>query len=349
MASPHSSSPEVPDLADEAATLWMATRGQGWTPRDQEALQGRLQTEPKFAAAYARAQSAWEAVGRHAATPELMAFREAAIARARSVSARRWTRPTVRSSRFKIALAAAVFLGLGAIWQFSPYGYDPGTYTTGLGEQKTLELSDHSHIVLNARTKLRVRFSADARNVELLEGQAQFSVAKDPARPFKVHAGAKTVVAVGTVFDVEYIDNEVAVAMMEGRVAVLSGAGGGNFSTSTPAGNDEPPPIELSTGEALQIHADGATALVPKADIEAATAWRQGKVIFRNQPLSEAVHRLNRYSRQQIVIDDALLAQMKVSGVFDSDDAQAFVEAMKAYLPVTADPSQKAVIHLRMK
>jgi transmembrane sensor len=67
-----------------------------------------------------------------------------------------------------------------------------------------------------------VRFTVDARTIELLDGQAQFSVAKDPARPFKVKAGAKTIVAVGTVFDVEYVDRQVQVAMVEGRVAVLS-------------------------------------------------------------------------------------------------------------------------------
>ena len=97
------------------------------------------------------------------------------------------------------------------------------------------------------------------------------------------------------------------------------------------------------------MRADGGATVLPKADIEAATAWRQGKVIFRDQTLAEAVHRLNRYSRQQVVVDDAALAQMKVSGVFDSGDAQAFAEAMQAYLPVAADFSQGSAIHLRMK
>jgi transmembrane sensor len=210
-----------------------------------------------------------------------------------------------------------------------------------LGEQKMVELADHSHLVLNARTKLKVRFSTDIRSIELLEGQAQFSVAKDPARPFKVHAGSKTVVAVGTVFDVQLIDNEFEVSMLEGRVAVLSATEVNSLSAAAI-------PLELSTGEALYVHADGEAAVV-KADIEAATAWRQGKVIFRDEPMSEAVHRLNRYSRQQVVIDDVQLGRLKVSGVFDSDDTQAFAEAMQSYLPVTADLSRRSVIHLRLK
>jgi transmembrane sensor len=279
----------------------------------------------------------------------LLALREQAIARARQASVRRWSLPGARSGNVgKWAAAAAILIVCGTIWQLSPYGYEPGYYKTSLGEQKVVELSDHSRIALDARTRLRVKFSADARIVELLEGQAQFSVAKDPARPFKVEAGSKTIVAVGTVFDVEYVDQQVHVAMVEGKVAVLS-QGDQKIGAASDAKANEQTLLELTAGEALSVRADGAATISPKADIEAATAWRQGKVIFRDQTLAEAVHRLNRYSRQQVVVDDPALAQMKVSGVFDSGDAQAFAEAMQAYLPVAADFSGSSVIHLRMK
>jgi len=144
------------------------------------------------------------------------------------------------------------------------------------GEQRVVELSDHSHIALDARTRLRVRFSADARVVQLLEGQAQFSVAKDPARPFKVEAGSKTIVAVGTVFDVEYVDSQVHVAMVEGKVAVLSHDPSGSAIALEPNSmSSDATPIELNAGEALAVRADGASTVLPKADIEAATAWRE--------------------------------------------------------------------------
>jgi transmembrane sensor len=195
-----------------------------------------------------------------------------------------------------------------------------------------------------------VRFSADARIVELLEGQAQFSVAKDPARPFKVQAGAKTIVAVGTVFDVDYVDSQVHVAMVEGRVAVLTQTNRG-AAAAPPSDSraSDLSPIELSAGEALLVGANGVATVLAHADVEAATAWRQGKVVFHDETMSDAVRRLNRYSRQQVVIDDLELGRMKVSGVFDSGDAQAFAEAIQAYLPVEADFSRASAIHLRMK
>jgi transmembrane sensor len=331
----------TPDLEEQAAELHTRRRGASWCEADQRVLESRLAESPEFADAYGRAWDAWDSVGRYATSPELMALREHAIARARQASSRRWCLPAARSRRFSAwATAVAVLAVCGAAWQLSPYGYEPNTYKTGLGEQKVVDLPDRSHIALDAQTRLRVRFTPDARIVELLGGQAQFSVAKDPARPFKVEAGAKTIVAVGTVFDVEYVDHQVHVSMVEGRVAVLS---------QDPGRSASPAPIELSAGEALQVRADGSATVLPKADIAAATAWRQGKIIFRNQELAEAVHRLNRYSRTQVVIDDPGLAQMRVSGVFESGDVQAFAEAMQAYMPVIVSGMNSSVIHLRMK
>jgi transmembrane sensor len=335
------------DLEDEAAKLFLRRREGSWTPADQSALELRLEKEANFADVFHRVEQSWDSVGRYATSPEVMALREQAIARARRASSRRWALPGAASWRSrKYAFAAAILLIAGVVgWQLSPYGYEPGIYRTGIGEQRTVELPDRSQIVLDARTRMKVRFSADARVVELLDGQAQFSVAKDAARPFKVMAGAQIIVAVGTVFNVEYIDSQVQVAMLEGRVAVLSG----NPETSRAQIDPKPSVVELSAGETLQVRADGTAAIAPKADIEAANAWRQGKVIFHDEALSEAVHRLNRYSRQQVVVDDPDLARMKVSGVFDSGDAQAFAEAMQAYLSVTADFSNASVIHLRLK
>lgn len=349
MTSESQSAKESSDLHDQASELFLRRRDTSWVSADQIALDARLASDPKFAEAFRRAQESWDVVGRHATAPELLALREQAIARARRASAGRWSLPGARSWRAgKWAAAATIVIACGIVWQLSPYGYEPGYYKTGLGELKVLELSDHSHIALDARTRLRVKFSADARIVELLDGQAQFSVAKDPARPFKVEAGSKTIVAVGTVFDVEYVDRQVHVAMVEGSVAVLSKDQSLTAMEPDSKSNGSSA-IELSAGQALAVRADGAATVLLKADIEAATAWRQGKVIFRDQTLAEAVHRLNRYSRQQVAVDDPGLAQMRVSGVFDSGDAQAFAEAMQAYLPVTADFSQASTIRLRMK
>jgi transmembrane sensor len=110
--------------------------------------------------------------------------------------------------------------------------------------------------------------------------------------------------------------------------------------------SDQTQPIELIAGEALHVTASGATTLIPKADLESATAWRQGKVIFHSEPLSDAIRRLNRYSKLQLEINDSELAALHVSGVFEAGDTQAFAQAVEAYLPVKADYSQRGLIRL---
>ncbi len=365
-----------PDAEDRAAEDFARRRLGQWSGIDESNLQVQLAQDAQYADAFRRVEQSWMAVGKHATSAELMALREQAIARARRANARRWVSHGLgRRRALRIAAGvAALGVALTAAYQLSPFGLKPGEYRTAIGEQRTIELEDHSRIALDAATRLRVRFSKDGRIVRLIQGQAQFSVAKDPGRPFKVEAGDHTVVAVGTVFTVEYVDRQMHVAMLEGKVAILpqqprlalalhpGDAGHSNRQKSANGSTNGPDhgvassavhpgagPIELIAGQELRVQQDGQAIFSAKADLEAATAWREGKVILNSEPLGEAVRRLNRYSRLQLQVDDQKLAAMKISGVFDAGDAAAFVEAVQSYLPATADYSRADTIYLRMK
>jgi transmembrane sensor len=328
-----------------SATFVQRLHGE-WSAADQSALDQRIARDPKYAAAYARAQQSWTALDTHSESAELMRYREEALAYARRSNARRWLKANSygRSGWRAAAAVIGVALLLGVAWQLSPYGYAPGLYRTGLGEQRVVDLEDHSMIALDAATRLRVRFTPDARIVELQNGQAQFSVAKDPTRPFKVEAGGRTIVAVGTVFTVEYVDSQVHVAMMEGKVAVVPTA-----APVTASADSSGDGISLVAGEELYVSRDGRNTITSKADLEAATAWRQGKVIIRTEPLSDAVQRMNRYSRLQIKIDDPALAAKEISGVFEAGDTQGFLSAIERYLPVEADYASSYTVRLHMR
>ena len=374
MTSRHSreSSEIARDLEEQAARAFVRRRFGPWTPAEESELETRLASDDLYVDAYGRVERSWGAVGRQAISAELMAMREHALSRARRATDRRWSsggrRPSAR--RLVAALACAGVI-LAAMFELGPLIWRPGEYRTGISEQRVIELSDHSRITLDAATRLRVQFSKDARVVRLISGQAQFSVAKDAARPFKVEAGNHVVVAVGTVFTVEYFDQQMQVAMLEGKVAVLPQQSPDPLRADEPANHQESasspaavqskharglesltPPrisdIELTAGQGLRVSDDGQATVTPHADLEAATAWREGRVIFHKEPLSEAVRRLNRYSNVQIEISDPALASMQVNGVFETGDAQAFIEAMQSYLPVSADTSSPGTIRLHL-
>jgi ferric-dicitrate binding protein FerR (iron transport regulator) len=125
------------------------------------------------------------------------------------------------SPRWLVSLAAAlaiVVVGGTAVllWQL---GRD-AIYATAVGERRILRLEDGSSVELNSRSRIRVRFSQNQRNVELLEGQVLFHVAKDTHRPFVVRSDQLRVRAVGTQFDVNRKTTGTTVTVVEGRVAV---------------------------------------------------------------------------------------------------------------------------------
>src|SRR5690606_18639485 len=93
-----------------------------------------------------------------------------------------------------------------------------GVYITQVGEQRSVSLSDGSAILLNTNTQVRVDYRPDSRDVRLLQGEAEFTVAKDVERPFRVYAGNERVQAVGTAFTVYIQDNKIDVTVTEGQV-----------------------------------------------------------------------------------------------------------------------------------
>ncbi|MBS0418781.1 MAG: FecR domain-containing protein [Proteobacteria bacterium] len=355
----------APDLEERAAQVFARRRFGPWTAGDESELSARLAQDAPYADAYRRVEQSWAAVGQQAASADVMAMRERTLSRAR-----RWRSGKRRPSLWRLVAAlAATGFALAAAYELAPFGWRPGEYRTAIGEQRSIELADHSRIALDAVTRLRVHFSKDARIVQLISGQAQFWVAKDVARPFRVETDSHVVVAVGTVFTVEYVGQEMHVAMLEGRVAVLA-----QRSSDAPLDVERTSPqdaaskgrdvrtkplsgiasrlvdrdIELTAGEALHVRKDGQATVIPHADLAAATAWREGKVIFHKESLGEAVRQLNRYSSLQIEISDPVLASMEVSGLFEEGDSLAFVEAVQSSLPVSADISTPGWVRLHL-
>ena len=89
----------------------------------------------------------------------------------------------------------------------------------------------------------------------------------------------------------------------------------------------------------------GALTLIPNVNLDRTTAWQSGKLFFNNEPLADAVVRINRYARQAIVVDPSA-AQFRISGVFNAGDADAFVEAVTSYLPVHIEGSSEREVKL---
>jgi transmembrane sensor len=209
----------------------------------------------------------------------------------------------------------------------------PTRYATAIGEQRSIELSDGSLVSLNAQSRVRVEYSSGARDVYLESGQALFVVERDARRPFRVHAGDAIVQAVGTKFDVNRLADRTDVAVIEGVVEVA--AAGATNGAPTQRGGSPATLLErlaertrLEAGQGVTITAAGVTA--PAAlDVGEVSAWRERRLIFKNQALADIVGEFARYNRTpQIRVEGQALRAKQFSGVFYADDLDSFVASL---------------------
>ena len=283
---------------------------------------------PQYERAYEEASLAWTAVGENSASPRLLAMRRGALERSGRYT-RRWNRRGIAAG-----LTALISVSLGVLYVTSLRAPPEQLFETARGEQRVIVLADGSRMSLDAMTRVKVVYSHDERRVTLSAGRANFEVARDLARPMNVRAGPRTVTALGTVFTVERELHEVVVTLVEGRVAVTSG-------------NEARPLIEMQPRQQLRIKDSGAVVMRDGLDPVLALAWREGKLIFDNEPLTDVVATMNNYVVTPIVAEGPA-RELRVSGVFRAGDTPAFIEAMEeSSLPVVAS-RRPDVIALQM-
>ena len=235
-----------------------------------------------------------------------------------------WRRPVLAAAALALlASITALFLWIDSDTARS--------YSTGIGEQRTIQLLDGSTVELNARSRVKVRLTDHRRDVTLLEGQALFRVAKDKQRPFVVQAGDAQVRAVGTEFDVYKKQAETVVTVVEGRVETYSGTDGADAAA-----------IMLSAGEQLTVLPHTVTKPT-RADTVAATAWVQKRLIFEETPLNEVAEEFNRYNRRPLAIDDAELQTLKISGVYSSTDPTSLINFLRSQSSINVIETENQV------
>jgi transmembrane sensor len=255
-------------------------------------------------AAYAEIERLWRRAGELQARPDINQAVGQALARRRA-------RPPRRGGRTGWAVGAAFALaslgGAVAVWI---YVQAHPSFTTKVGEQRLVQLPDGSSVRLDTDSRVDVAFSHGERRLRLERGQAFFDVAHDAARPFLVNAGPVTIKAIGTRFDVRRDGPTPTVTLVQGVVQVRRDTG----QTWT-----------LQAGQ--QITPAPAAAPRP-ANLDAATSWTDGRVVFQGLPLSSAVAEVNRYAVHKIRLQAPAVAGVPVTGSFQTGDAAAFANAV---------------------
>lgn len=224
--------------------------------------------------------------------------------------------------RSKVAAAVAGIAVVGGSLLLVQRNLTPMEIRTHAGERRELTLEDGSVVTLAPSTYVRVTMKSKLRSVSLERGEAVFRVAKDAARPFVVSAARASVQAVGTVFAVARNGDNVVVTVTEGRVSVVPSLedARGNVPERTSI------PIALQANERVSISPAGTASEVRRVAATLVPTWNDNQLVFENARVSDVVSQFNQRNRMQIHVNDEALSARTVSGIFDADDPQSFVD-----------------------
>lgn len=220
-----------------------------------------------------------------------------------------------------LTVLAAAIVGLGAATIASGFYSSPAAlfadHSTRTGEIQTVTLEDGSVVDMDTGTAFDV--DRDQRTIALRAGQIHVRVAPNSTRPFSVVSGDIKVQALGTGFAVRRDTARTFTIVTEHSVRVSAGA----------------QQTDLREGEAIDYAPDTGLGRAYTIDASAATAWRHGELVFNRQPLGDVIAEVGRYRRGRIVIVDASIRRLLVTGNFDLHDTDSFLESLQTALPVS--------------
>jgi len=240
----------------------------------------------------------------------------------RPVPSRRW---------IPLAAAASTVLAVsGGYLAWNHLGTDitPQGYASAVAQNRDITLADGSTVSLGGASTLTTRFSADERQVELGDGEAFFQVAHNPQRPFVVTVGDVSIHDVGTAFDVRRTGQRVTIAVTQGRVHITDNRAAPGSNTAGIGG------LDAVAGQLVSYDPATSTMSVGNITPEQATAWRDDRLEFINEPLGVVVANVNRYSAHPVHIADADLETLAFTGTVKADAIDSWLGALPQIFPL---------------
>lgn len=310
-------------LTEEAARWFVRMQEAGPDDPERGRFEAWLAADPAHASAYAGLAEIWGKLD------SISGLRELTAAMGKQQEAQRRSRRVA----LKRGLGGVVLLlGAGS----AGYGWYQRQPTwrlalaSDIGQTLAQTLDDGSNIVLGARTELAIAYSRGQRHVDLLQGEAVFSVASDADRPFVVRAGSARITVLGTRFAVNLLADRVRVSVERGAVKLDTA----RWWWPTPG-------IVLTAGQVAEIALQDGSTQAPaqpkrlERPAEDAFAFQNGQAIFRTASLGEIVETLSRYYPTPIWLDPHLAAAPgRINAVVQTARIDAFLETLPYATPV---------------
>ncbi|MDB5583428.1 MAG: hypothetical protein JWR80_8604 [Bradyrhizobium sp.] len=302
-------------MADEVSVWWGRMHGPD-AARHRAAFEQWLAADPRHRDAYARLEEGWE-ITDEAGRSEI--FQDRSLERHRP----RYGLTLPRVATFAAAAAAIVLAVIFWPGARSPAPQSPQVAQllhTTVGQVRTLDLPDGSKVTLDTDSQVRVLFGAEARRIELVRGRARFEVRADPARAFVVVAGDMSVNAPEGAFDAALQSQGVQMSAWRGTLDVRRARNGLSAAVL----------FRLLPGRTAFFRPELGTPPATPVAGKGSEQWVSGMLVYQSVPLSDVLADTNRYSRQHIVLGDASLGKLRVTGTFRPLPVDALAASLSA-------------------
>ncbi len=339
--------PSDQDRIESAASDWVAKQDEGFTPEEQDAFFEWLAADPQHGEAYSARQLMWKELNllaewrpEHSVepNPDLLAVR-----------------PGSKIIRWSLAITALAAVFLVGLLVKNPWTEDPSSETILLSSEggalfyEYHVLEDDSVVELNRGAQVSVSYSEDLRLINLIAGEAHFTVAKDASRPFVVQARNTVVKAIGTAFNVSLGSEEIEVLVTEGRVIMTPAITPLEELTEDFETTDG---RELIAGQASSLSLQSVTALpmieeFTSEQIARRLSWKNEVLEFTAVPLSEVILEFNRRNHTQLVIENTALGQRQITATLRPNNLNGFIELLELTLNVRAQKTDEFKIILQ--
>jgi len=234
------------------------------------------------------------------------------------------------------------------------------TASTPPSQKSKISLADGTVVWLNSGTKIRYaeNYGMQTRDV-YLEGEAFFQVAKNPQRPFYVHAANITVMALGTSFDVKCYANDktIETTLVEGKVQIAS----------TDKSSSETIPVVLNPNEkavfsknsrkiqiarfeeakqiAIPDKKENNPVIYESKTIQSEISWKDQQLVFENETFGDLIKRLERWYNLNIKINDINLLENRYTGKFvNNETIEQVLLVIGRTTPITYTIDKESVI-----
>ncbi len=336
---------------EREASRWLARRESGsWSPCDEAQLRAWLRESTAHRVAFLRLQEAWDEAARLRAlgaglapghVPARGTWHDPAAAGQKAAMPSppdmrgvrmRYRRPDDRQRGWGRGIAAALALaaaGIAGVLGWQAGGRHHATLASGLGHIESTTLVDGTLVTLSSDSRIEVTMRRSDRRVQLLRGEAIFTVAHDPARPFVVQVDSTRVTAVGTRFSVRRAAPGSRVVVTEGRV---------RFERASDVDGTTPSVALLSAGHVAFADAGGVRieSMTP-ADTERMLEWRSGYLGFEDASLADAAAEFNRFNLRKLELADTEAAGLRIGGNFRWDNLDGFIHLLERGFPLRAE------------